>query len=184
MQPFAAISLLFAVLVAAHGGHDDHAGENPKLAGVDYAIRHVRPRPISGPYLLLTFFIPTRWLLNTTCVYSISIFCLCECEAQRTCLDTQRFVRPGQFLPAARPEPVRPCTQPVFLHACADVIWLAETAYGTAKKLRPFTASTTFTRKRNPRYGSSRVIGIPTHLKPCRTKLNTRKKRTMSWKQS
>ena len=41
MQPFAAISLLFAVLVAAHGDHND-AGENAKLAGAEYAIRHVR----------------------------------------------------------------------------------------------------------------------------------------------
>ncbi|KAG6380764.1 hypothetical protein JVT61DRAFT_5148 [Boletus reticuloceps] len=66
MQPFAAISLLFAVLVAAHGDHDNN-GENAKLAGADYAIRHVCPHSDFGPVLPSDVVIsPLRWLLNTT----------------------------------------------------------------------------------------------------------------------
>lgn len=48
MRPFTAIPLLFAVLVAAHGDHDN-AGENPNIAAADYAVRHVRS-PIPGAH--------------------------------------------------------------------------------------------------------------------------------------
>jgi len=34
------IPILFVSLASAHGGHED-AEENAKLAGADYAIRHV-----------------------------------------------------------------------------------------------------------------------------------------------
>ncbi|KAF8131644.1 hypothetical protein EV363DRAFT_1330615 [Boletus edulis] len=55
MQPFAAISLLFAVLVAAHGDHDNN-GENAKLAGADYAIRHMASEHHIDSFDLDSFF--------------------------------------------------------------------------------------------------------------------------------
>ncbi|KAF8559911.1 hypothetical protein OG21DRAFT_1593949 [Imleria badia] len=55
MQPFAAISLLFVVLVAAHGDHND-AGENAKLAGADYAIRHMASEHHIDSFDLESFF--------------------------------------------------------------------------------------------------------------------------------
>lgn len=69
--------------------------------------------PISGPYLVLTSSFPHRWLLSTTCVYPISIFLL----GVKQYTSLQRFVRPRELLPAARPKPVRPRT---LLLACTD----------------------------------------------------------------
>jgi hypothetical protein len=58
------IHILFVSLVSAHGGHDD-AEESAKLAGADYAVRHVWGTLI----LVLTGadFIDDRWLQNTIC---------------------------------------------------------------------------------------------------------------------
>ncbi|KAG9313947.1 hypothetical protein JVU11DRAFT_4721 [Chiua virens] len=54
MLPFTVIPLLFAVLVAAHGDHD--AAENTKLAGVDYAIRHMASEHHIDSFDLESFF--------------------------------------------------------------------------------------------------------------------------------
>ncbi|KAI9570144.1 hypothetical protein HD554DRAFT_2019235 [Boletus coccyginus] len=55
MRPFAAISLLSIALVAAHGDHDN-AGENAKLAGADYAIRHMASEHHIDSFDLESFF--------------------------------------------------------------------------------------------------------------------------------
>lgn len=85
MRPFAAISLLFAVLVAAHGDHDG-AGENPKLAGADYAIRHVRPHANLGR-ASSDVFVPVQMASeHHMCVYNLH-FLPSVRAALNTCLD-------------------------------------------------------------------------------------------------
>ncbi|KIJ66431.1 hypothetical protein HYDPIDRAFT_129285 [Hydnomerulius pinastri MD-312] len=55
MKTLAAISLLFATLVSGHGGHGD-AEENAKLAGADYAIRHMATEHHIDSFDLESFF--------------------------------------------------------------------------------------------------------------------------------
>ncbi|KAF9225320.1 hypothetical protein BS17DRAFT_700729 [Gyrodon lividus] len=55
MRTLAAIPLLFAILVAGHGGHKD-AEENAKLAGADYAVRHMASEHHIDSFDLESFF--------------------------------------------------------------------------------------------------------------------------------
>jgi len=55
MRSLASIPLLFVILVTGHGGHED-AEENAKLAGADYAIRHMASEHHIDSFDLESFF--------------------------------------------------------------------------------------------------------------------------------
>ncbi|KAF9245664.1 hypothetical protein BU15DRAFT_40778 [Melanogaster broomeanus] len=55
MRSLVSIPLLFAILVAGHGGHED-AEESAKLAGADYAIRHMASEHHIDSFDLESFF--------------------------------------------------------------------------------------------------------------------------------